>query len=793
MDNFAEYLNSFKMCRIPYGTKAPVDKGWQENPISEIETGYQYGILHQFSGTCAIDIDDLEKARELFLEKDISLDFLLMSGVQISSGRENRAKLIYKLPFVLPSKKLQYNHADIVDFRCRGMQDVLPPSIHPDTGQPYTWIGDWRSIPTLPQEIFEWWMDELKGPSQPSTPAPMLDNDKVAHLLKFCDPGMSRMDWIKVGMALQALSDDYFSVWDAWSAQSTEKYAGTQHNLTQWRSFKNHPEGITSRSLEYYARQGGWKPDVEAALKLFKEVDIEDNVSVRFDQTVEPDMPMDVLPELLQEYAAEVARSVGASEVVSVAAGLSAISTAANAQSRLKIQEGFYVPPILWAMTIGDPAAKKSPASKPMMVPFRNLEKEDIPRYTKELNRFVALEAAYVAAQKNYLKEAEKPEFLMNGSKTSDLPFVPEPPQSPTILRFTLNDTTSQKLIDMIAPRPEGMTLFMDEGANWLLKLVGGKSGDDRSMWVVSYEGEPYAFDRVSRGSLYADNLAISIYMNIQPDILSTVLPVLQTDGLLQRFVPFIIPAGKGSTLSDPIPPWMSKLPQWENLLRRIYAAGKREYYLSEAAHKKFREFELWIEEHKHIHTTVQTNSGFQSTLGKFAGLLGRITLLFHLGTSPELYEIGEKQVGLAIEFMKKYVYWSVYALYCLAGNEGFDRWVFDWIVTGDEEVFSDSDLRRSARRQLQEKNTYEQKEITYMSLQYMCSLGIIMEIEADDRRITRYAVNPQLRAKFNGRRREVASMKQRLLDESAEIVRQKKGRAIPRKIARGYQDEIKN
>ena len=621
----------------------------------------------------------------------------------------------------------------------------------------------------------------------------MIDDERVAHLLKFCDPNMSRMDWIKVGMALHTLSEDYFNVWDIWSTGSGTKYSGTQHNLTQWKSFKDHPQGITGRSLEFYARQGGWKPDVEAAVKLFAEVGVKDDIEVRFDQTVEPDMPMDILPPLLREYAEEVAQSVGASPVVSVAAGLSAISTAADAQTRLKIQEGFYVPPILWAMTIGDPAAKKSPASKPMMVPFRNLEKEDIPRYTKEINRFVALEAAHVAAQKNYLKAAEAPEFLINGQKTSDLPFVPNPPTPPTILRFTINDTTSQKLIDMIAPRPEGMTLFLDEGANWLLRMVNGKSGDDRSMWVVSYEGEPYSFDRVSRGSLYAKNLAIGIYMNIQPDILSTVLPVLQTDGLLQRFIPFIIPTKEGSKVSEPIPPWISKANDWEQLIRRIYAAGKREYHLSDAAHVHYREFELWIEEHKYIHSTVQSSSGFQSTMGKFAGLLGRVTLLFHLATSPELYEIGENQILFAIRFLKEYVYWSVYALYCLAGNEGFDRWVFDWIVTGNEEVFSDSDIRRSARRQLEEKSTYEAKEIIYMSLQYMCTLGLIMEIETDDRRVTKYAVNPALRKQYAYRRREVASMKQQLLDESAEIIRMKKGKAIPRRIARGYRDEIKN
>lgn len=179
--------------------------------------------------------------------------------------------------------------------------------------------------------------------------------------------------------------------------------------------------------------------------------------------------------------------------------------------------------------------------------------------------------------------------------------------------------------------------------------------------------------------------------------------------------------------------------------------------------------------------------------MGKFAGLLGRVTLLFHLALSPDLCEVGENQILLAIRFLQEYVYWSVYALYCLAGNEGFDRWCFDWIVTGNEETFTDGELRRSARRQLENKSTYEQRDIVYMTLQYMCTLNIISEIETEDRRVTRYVVNPELRTKFAHRRKEVASMKQKILDESAKIIRMTKGQAIPRRIARGYQGELKN
>ncbi len=56
----------------------------------------------------------------------------------------------------------------ILEFRCATrdgltVQDVLPPSIHPYTGQPYRWggKGDWRDIPEIPETLLNVWQQEL--------------------------------------------------------------------------------------------------------------------------------------------------------------------------------------------------------------------------------------------------------------------------------------------------------------------------------------------------------------------------------------------------------------------------------------------------------------------------------------------------------------------------------------------------------------------------------------------------------------------------------------------------------
>jgi putative DNA primase/helicase len=56
----------------------------------------------------------------------------------------------------------------VLEFRCATrdgltVQDVLPPSIHPETGLPYRWggKGDWLDIPEIPQTLLTVWQQEL--------------------------------------------------------------------------------------------------------------------------------------------------------------------------------------------------------------------------------------------------------------------------------------------------------------------------------------------------------------------------------------------------------------------------------------------------------------------------------------------------------------------------------------------------------------------------------------------------------------------------------------------------------
>ena len=163
---------------IPAGSKRPTKFGWQqpEKALSDPEIARDYyeknpthnvGLLHGASGTCAVDIDNVENTKIIFEELGINFSDLMNSAPQII-GRENRGKLIFKAPPDLVIKKLSWPVKDdprktevVFELRAGPSQDVLPPSIHPDTGRPYEWAGMpiWDGLPELPPQLLTLWRE----------------------------------------------------------------------------------------------------------------------------------------------------------------------------------------------------------------------------------------------------------------------------------------------------------------------------------------------------------------------------------------------------------------------------------------------------------------------------------------------------------------------------------------------------------------------------------------------------------------------------------------------------------
>lgn len=177
-----EYLRAgLALVPIPSGTKGPTAPGWnlRANCITDPAdahrlAGLNVGLAHRYSGTCSVDIDDEEQATPWLASHGIAIADLVTApaAVRVSSGRKGRGRLTYRLPAGVEWLPTLKPHGSGLELRCATkdgastVQDVLPPSIHPETGRPYIWCGDWRALPTLPDPVLALWRKLSTEPRQ---------------------------------------------------------------------------------------------------------------------------------------------------------------------------------------------------------------------------------------------------------------------------------------------------------------------------------------------------------------------------------------------------------------------------------------------------------------------------------------------------------------------------------------------------------------------------------------------------------------------------------------------------
>lgn len=160
---------------VPPGTKGPNQPGWNTpaNCISSAEgckfwdknPDWNMGVLLSESGLAVLDVDHLEYCRLIFDALGLDYDAMLDPAPRIYS-RPGRDKAIFKLPpgitlsrraLSWPAKPRQEKGVTVLELRAGPVQDVLPPSVHPDTGKPYQWKNEPDDIPELPPQILQIW------------------------------------------------------------------------------------------------------------------------------------------------------------------------------------------------------------------------------------------------------------------------------------------------------------------------------------------------------------------------------------------------------------------------------------------------------------------------------------------------------------------------------------------------------------------------------------------------------------------------------------------------------------
>ena len=175
------YVERFGMHVLPLnkGKKTPKLNDWGNKCLSDRKLAGEYfaanpddniGFSLGLSGLCSIDIDCEDSFQALLAEFGLPAEDLDQYPCIKGRGR----RVTFRVPdgVDLPYCKLNWptegdpkKKYTVVELRAscdeRHRFDVLPPSIHPDTGKPYEWLvqppkqGEW---PTVPDWVLAFWL-----------------------------------------------------------------------------------------------------------------------------------------------------------------------------------------------------------------------------------------------------------------------------------------------------------------------------------------------------------------------------------------------------------------------------------------------------------------------------------------------------------------------------------------------------------------------------------------------------------------------------------------------------------
>lgn len=269
---------------------------------------------------------------------------------------------------------------------------------------------------------------------------------------------------------------------------------------------------------------------------------------------LKPVPPFDpaLLPEALRPWIMDEAERMPCPPDFIAAAAIVMISSIVGARCgiRPKSHDSWIVIPNLWGGVVGLPSTKKSPAIGAAMKPLGRLIEIVQKIHEHELHehaikkaiheaKIELMEARLKALVKAAAKDGkgEDPEEVARALQE----LRAEEPAPPTVPRFKTNDSTIEKLGELLRDNPRGLLMVRDELVGLMASWEREGREGDRAFFLEAYNGDQsFDTDRIGRGHIHIPNLCLSLFGGIQPDKLTAYLDMatgaLDNDGMLQRF-----------------------------------------------------------------------------------------------------------------------------------------------------------------------------------------------------------------------------------------------------------------
>jgi hypothetical protein len=368
-----------------------------------------------------------------------------------------------------------------------------------------------------------------------------------------------------------------------------------------------------------------------------------------------PAMDPKMIPEVFRPWLCDIAERMQCPlDFAAIAAVITAASLIGRGLAiRPKQQDDWTVIPNLWGGVVGRPGIMKTPALDEGVKPLQRLEREaeevrETQKQAHELKRMV------LKAQREQIQKEIK-QAIANGRNTNDF----EVPKDEELIlrRYVVNDSTVEKLGELLNQNPNGLLLFRDELIGWFRTLDRDGHENDRAFYLEAWNGNgSYTYDRIGRGTLHIQAACVSILGGIQPGPLndylqSTLKGAAGADGLLQRFQLLVYPDDPG--------PWKN-IDRWPNteaknaafqIFKELAQRGSVSFVSSsgvvyggqnssggadEPSFLRFSKeaqavFDDWREELENKIRSRDEHPAIEAHLSKYRSLMPSLALVFHV------------------------------------------------------------------------------------------------------------------------------------------------------------------
>jgi hypothetical protein len=241
-----------------------------------------------------------------------------------------------------------------------------------------------------------------------------------------------------------------------------------------------------------------------------------------------PQLPRGLLPRVIEEYAIEKSKVMGADASGLAIASLTVCAAVIPDSIQLKVKrhDNWMMSTRLWTGLVGDPSAKKSPIIR------------------QAARRLISLD---LAMGNRYFADKERWDALSREERQTTA--------APRQTRLLIEDTTIEAAQEVLRDSPNGVLCLRDELSGWfgsMDKYAGHRGAAmDRGFWLQAWNGGSYTYNRISRRSGIIPHLSISVLGGIQPEPMREIAEGTVDDGLIQRIIPIMVaPATMGNDAS---------------------------------------------------------------------------------------------------------------------------------------------------------------------------------------------------------------------------------------------------